>query len=76
VYAPRRGWLNRAAATNLAVLLAGLLQANLPTPFYAVWHGQMQLSNAAVTWVWTVYIIGVIATLLIVRRLGNGFLIA
>ncbi len=60
----------RPNAAVTTVFLA-MLQANLPTPFYAIWQQDLEMSNAAITWVWAAYILAVLVTLLIVRVMGT-----
>ncbi|MCH8504916.1 MAG: MFS transporter [Ectothiorhodospiraceae bacterium] len=56
----------RHLAARLATILAiftTIFASNVPTPLYAVWQAEWDFSSTALTAVFSVYVIGVVATL-------------
>ncbi|WP_290649500.1 MFS transporter [Aquisalimonas sp.] len=64
-----RPWLAGAAAV-LAIFTA-IFASNVPTPMYAVWQAEWGFSSSALTAVFAVYVLGVVATLPAIGALSD-----
>ncbi|MBQ0777432.1 MAG: MFS transporter [Pseudomonas sp.] len=68
------GGENRRGLAMIAALLAiftTIFASNLPTPLYSYWKDQWGFSSTALTAVFSIYVLGVVATLLILGSLSD-----
>ena len=68
------GGENRRGLAMIAALLAiftTIFASNLPTPLYSYWKDQWGFSSTALTAVFSIYVLGVVATLLTLGSLSD-----
>ncbi len=64
-----RRWLAMAAA--LMAIFTAIFASNLPTPLYALWQVRWGFSATALTAVFSIYVLGVVTTLLTLGSLSD-----
>ncbi|WP_353388557.1 MFS transporter [Halopseudomonas sabulinigri] len=60
-----------AMSAALMAIFTTIFASNLPTPLYAVWQAQWGFSSTALTAVFSIYVLGVVSTLLTLGALSD-----
>lgn len=60
-----------AMSAALMAIFTTIFASNLPTPLYSVWQAQWGFSAAALTGVFSIYVLGVVSTLLTLGALSD-----
>ena len=60
-----------AMAAALMAIFTTIFASNLPTPLYSVWQARWGFSSAALTGVFSIYVLGVVSTLLTLGSLSD-----
>ncbi|HDZ56224.1 MAG TPA: MFS transporter [Pseudomonas xinjiangensis] len=60
-----------AMAAALMAIFTAIFASNLPTPLYSVWQARWGFSSAALTGVFSIYVLGVVSTLLTLGSLSD-----
>ena len=60
-----------AMSAALMAIFTTIFASNLPTPLYSVWQAQWGFSSAALTAVFSIYVLGVVSTLLTLGALSD-----
>jgi MFS family permease len=60
-----------AMAAALMAIFTAIFASNLPTPLYSMWQARWGFSSTALTAVFSIYVLGVITTLLTLGSLSD-----
>jgi hypothetical protein len=60
-----------AMAAALMAIFTTIFASNLPTPMYSMWQARWGFSSTALTAVFSIYVLGVVATLLTLGSLST-----